>query len=286
MKKSILYTGIFLFTLGSVFAFSPPRLDDNFKRLGALYEQRDAIAKGLHELGYDMCLNSRVGRVGRLTKVLNERKKLKKEDLDRPIVFTQEGQQCPPNAKCLKPIKEKKLGARFVLPLKEKVIQGHRAQFKKSQIFERMLQDSERKQYFSGRDSDVSDEDAFHRRFFNRTSCLKGKAIVRGCQLLDPSREVKNTALAKLKKKLQSDKEFLARFDANFACKIADSQKLYTDKLKKVQKLITVEEKAIKKIYRKSKKALEATEEANHRPGSVSDVKRQKKSVQKISPNY
>lgn len=290
--KNLIFCLTLFFTVSTTYALSLAPMDNNLKRLAALYEQRDAVAKGLHELGYKVCLNSRIGTVGRLSQVLDERKKSKKD-----IVFTQDGQECPPNAKCLSPERdEAKLGAHFILPLKDNEIQGVKVQFKKSQILRRLLSKEgkghKKSKRISSQESDEVAKDGFQYAFFNRTSCLQGYAMMRGCKLLSSDRKIRNPALAKLKRKLDADKEFKARFDGEFACKVADSRELYAKKLREIQHLIDEEEKVIKRLHRGNKKAQEKWEEtiANGKEDKVAQEKkervmRKKRSVQKIDSN-
>lgn len=202
-------------------------------QLKGLYAQRDAIIKGLHNLGYDICLQSRIGFSNNLIKHLSEKKVMgRRYSPEISVVW-----DCPPNAKCKPPTLEDKenRGLKIVLPL---LNQPHiyKREFKKTQVVERLLNYDEKEK-----------KNQFTKHFFQRTSCLMGDGIGRACRLLSSDKKVKDPSMKRLKELLDKNPEFKGRFDQELACKIADSKADYIEKLKPVQETIVEFENKLKK---------------------------------------
>jgi hypothetical protein len=206
-------------------------------QLKGLYAQRDSIVKGLHDLGYEICMKSRIGSVDNLIEHLSQGK------VRRSVVW-----DCPRNAKCEPPsFNENKM--RVVLPV---LNQPHiyKSEFKKTQIIERLLKFESRREKSSDRRKHMREQGmkiGFHRNFFHRNSCLAGAGIERACRLLSGDKKFKNAKMKRLSALMEKNPEFKLRFNKDLACKISDSKKDYIEKLKPVQEAIVEFENKLKK---------------------------------------
>lgn len=216
-------------------------------RLYALYKQRDAIAKGLDDLGYEICMQSRMTRVDRLISILRARKKGVKGPIKFDVTY-----DCLPGRKCERPNPYKLYGAKIYLPLSNSNDNPYRKEMKKTQILDRFLTNHGRwedRPKRSQKRIDPNSGQHFYKSFFQRNSCLVGAALMRGCKLLS-DRPIKDAKLKRLKAIVDKNEDFKNRFDGELACKIADSKKLYIEKLREVQELIVKEEREYRKEIR------------------------------------
>lgn len=215
-------------------------------QLRGLYAQRNSILKGLHDLGYDVCMGSRIGSVDKLIQHLSEkprRKNQKRFSSQVSVVW-----DCPPNAKCEPPsIAENSRSV--VLPILNQP-HAYKTEFKKTQVVERLLKFEERRDQSSSDRKKLREQGkkiGFHRNFFHRNSCLAGAGIERGCRLLSGDKNFKDPQMKRLAALMEKNPEFKLRFNKELACDVSDSKKNYIESLKPVQELIVEFENKLKK---------------------------------------
>ncbi|MCF8060212.1 MAG: hypothetical protein K9K67_13005 [Bacteriovoracaceae bacterium] len=207
-------------------------IQTDYGRLAALYAQRDSVAKGLHALGYDVCMKSRFARVENLSARLIARQKGLKGPINVEILY-----DCPPGEKCDPPTKRELYGDKIILPLKNNRFK-FQTEMKKTKVLERLLGENKES------DSD-KEKRGFHGLFFKRTSCIEGSGLMKACKLLSSDRPIKDAKLKRLKALIEKDLEFKENFDGERACQIADSKSRYIETLKEINKSIAEEEKKI-----------------------------------------
>lgn len=213
-------------------------------QLKGLYAQRDVIVKGLHDLGYEICMKSRIGTVDNLIEHLAGKKSHRNERRYSTSVVW----DCHPNAKCEPPsFSEDQM--RVVLPV---LNQPHvyKTEFKKTQVIERLLKFEGRRDKSASRRREMREQGmkiGFHRNFFLRNSCLAGAGIERACKLLSGEKKFKNPQMKRLAALMDKNPEFKLRFNKDLACEISESKKLYIEKLKPVQEAIVEFENKLKK---------------------------------------
>lgn len=213
-------------------------------QLTALYAQRDAIVNGLSNLGYDVCMKSRFARTKTLTQFLSQKRGKLAKPMTSSLTY-----ECPRNSKkkCLPPDPNTLYGAKIILPLLNQP-HIHKTEFKKTQVINRLLSIEKEGDVRTmiGKVGEEKKGPGFHGKFFNRISCLKGPAIMRGCQLLSDDKKIKDPELKRLKALLDKRPNFKARFDQKRACEVAESKATYIEKLKPVQEEILVLEARLK----------------------------------------
>ena len=214
-------------------------------QLQGLYAQRNSIIKGLHDLGYEVCMKSRIGTVDNLIGHLSKpkRKNEKRYAPEVSVVW-----DCPPNAKCLPPSFAEN-NNRIVLPLLNQP-HAYKTEFKKTQIVERLLNFEDRRDKSKDEKQKMREQGkkiGFHRNFFNRNSCLAGAGIHRACRLLSGDQNFKDPKMKRLAALLEKHPEFKLRFNKDLACEVSDSKKDYIEKLRPVQETIVEFENKLKK---------------------------------------
>lgn len=206
------------------------KLDYQSPHIGliSLYKQRDAVAKGLHDLGYEICLSARIGRIKKMIGNLGG-------NFKKPKPYGHS--KCPVGVvNCAIDQRTKMFGERIVLPMAK-----HLDEKGKSQKLRSMLPGHQMNKPFvkkGQKEVEVKNPDYhedFFQGFFGRTSCLRGDAIMNGCIALSPEIDTLNEDLKALQKLIKGNEKFKKRFNKDLACKIAYSKKLYIKKLLQIE---------------------------------------------------
>lgn len=181
------------------------------QQLQALYSQRDAIAKGLSELSYDICMKSKITTYNEIFK---NNKRKPKNDLNGCMAIG-----------CVDPN-----NPTLVLPLKEGRYSEQRMM---SEIMNGFLEKDRKNRKGKPRSS-------FYKKYYKRLSCLKGDGINLACKILKEkkpdSHYSRDGDQSSNQRRIAPNN--LAQFDGDRACEVANSKQVYVQKLRQIQQRI------------------------------------------------